>query len=61
MPLSTGQIIFAFAFAIVFLVAIAMSYFADRKRHKRHYKNSYLVLIGIAGIFAGVYFLVKIF
>lgn len=60
MPLSTGQITFAIIFASVFLTVIVWAYIVDRNKQKKYYKNSFLIIMGIAGILAGVYFLVKL-
>jgi len=43
---STGQIIFSILFAIAFIILIVISYRKDLKLHKKHYKRSYLILIG---------------
>ncbi len=43
---STGQILFSIFFVIVFVIIIIISYRKDLKLHNKHYKRSYLVLIG---------------
>jgi hypothetical protein len=44
---SKGQLIFAVLFVIVFAIAMIWSYRKDIKIHKKHYKNSFIVLISI--------------
>jgi len=44
---SNGQLIFAVFFVVAFTIAMVWSYRKDIKIHKKHYKNTFLVLIGI--------------
>ena len=43
---STGQMIFAFFFAIAFIIIIIISYRKDKNLHKKYYKGSFWVLLG---------------
>jgi len=47
MMFSNGQLIFAVFFVVAFTIAMVWSYRKDIKIHKKHYKNTFLVLIGI--------------
>lgn len=49
---SKGQLIFAAIFVIVFSIAMIWSYRKDIKIHKKYYKNTFIVLIGIFLIIA---------
>jgi len=49
---SRGQLIFAAFFVITFTIAMVWSYRKDIKIHKKHYKNTFLVVIGIFLIIA---------
>jgi len=42
---STGQLIFAIAFLIVFVIIIFYSYRGDKKLHRKHYKGNFWVLV----------------
>lgn len=42
---SSGQLIFAAATLILFILVIIFSYKGDKKRNKAYFKNSYIVLI----------------
>lgn len=56
---SKGQLIFAGFFVIAFSIAMIWSYRKDIKVHKKHYKNTFLVIIGmflIVAIFALITF-----
>jgi hypothetical protein len=44
---SQGQIYFAIFFAIAFIIALIWSYKKDIKIHKRHYKNTIIVIIAV--------------
>lgn len=57
---STGQLIFAVAFFIVFVVVIAYTYKRDRKWHNRSYKGVRNVLVSFV-IFIVILFLIKYF
>ena len=56
---STGQLTFAAFFVVAFSIAMVWSYRKDIKIHKKHYKNTFLVVIGmflIVAIFALITF-----
>lgn len=56
---SKGQLIFAVFFIITFSIAMVWSYRKDIKIHKKHYKNTYLIIIAlflIVAIFALITF-----
>ncbi|UII78829.1 hypothetical protein LV704_14330 [Flagellimonas sp. CMM7] len=57
---STGQLIFAALFFIVFVVVIALSYRKDKTMHKKNYKGVKWVLISFI-IFVIILFLIKYF
>nr|WP_298368429.1 hypothetical protein [uncultured Lutibacter sp.] len=42
-----GQLIFAGCFVIVFTLLMIWSYRKDIKIHKKHYKNTFIILIAI--------------
>jgi O-antigen/teichoic acid export membrane protein len=44
---SKGQLIFAVIFLIAFTILMIWSYRKDIKIHKKHYKNTFIVLIAI--------------
>ncbi len=56
--LSTGQIIFSILFVIAFAIIMVISYRKDVKLHKKHYKRSYLILIGFL-VFVGLLVAIK--
>jgi hypothetical protein len=43
---STGQLIFAICFVIVFVSIMIFSYRKDKKLHKKQFKGSFWILIG---------------
>lgn len=43
---STGQLIFAICFVIVFVTIMIFSYKKDKKLHKKQFKGSFWILIG---------------
>lgn len=49
---SKGQLIFAVFFIIAFSIAMVWSYRKDIKIHKKYYKNTFIVLIGVFLIIA---------
>jgi hypothetical protein len=49
---SKGQLIFAALFVVAFTVAMVWSYRKDIKIHKKQYKNTFLILIGVFLIIA---------
>lgn len=57
---STGQLIFAVAFFVVFVVVIAFSYRKDIALHKKYYKGSLFVLLGFI-VFIILLFVIKEF
>ena len=57
---STGQLIFAAAFFVVFVVVIAFSYRKDIALHKKYYKGSLFVLLGFI-VFIILLFVIKEF
>lgn len=59
---STGQLIFAICFAVVFISAIIYTYKKDLKLHKLHYKGTIWVLIAFIsfiGLIAAIKFIFK--
>ncbi|MFT0715961.1 hypothetical protein [Flagellimonas lutimaris] len=57
---STGQIIFAALFFIVFVVIISFSYRKDKKLHRKNYKGVIWILISFI-TFIIILFLIKHF
>ena len=49
---SKGQLIFAGIFVIAFAIAMFWSYRKDLKIHKKHYKNTFLIIIAVFLIIA---------
>jgi hypothetical protein len=49
---SKGQLIFAALFVVAFTIAMVWSYRKDIKIHKKQYKNTFLILIGVFLIIA---------
>jgi len=49
---SKGQLVFAALFVIAFTIAMVWSYRKDIKIHKKHYKNSFIVIIALFLIIA---------
>ncbi|MAP79680.1 MAG: hypothetical protein CL526_01200 [Aequorivita sp.] len=43
---STGQLIFAAIFFVIFVIIIFLSYRGDKKLHRKYYKGSIWVLVG---------------
>ena len=43
---STGQLIFAICFVIVFISVMIVSYQKDKKLHRKQYKGSFWILVG---------------
>lgn len=58
--LSTGQLIFAICFVIVFITIMVISYRKDKKLHKKQYKGSVWVLVGFI-IFVGLLLAAKLY
>ncbi|RDY60919.1 hypothetical protein DX873_01710 [Flagellimonas nanhaiensis] len=57
---STGQLIFAALFAIVFIGVMVLSYKKDKKMHKKNYKGVIWILISFAA-FIIILFVIKHF
>jgi uncharacterized membrane protein len=55
---TTGQLIFAICFAIVFITIVVISYKKDKKLHKKQYKGTIWVLVGFL-IFVGLLLVAK--
>ncbi|MCG2420023.1 hypothetical protein K8089_13420 [Aequorivita sp. F47161] len=55
---STGQLVFAAFFFIVFVIVMIFSYRGDKKLHKKYYRGSFWVLVGFL-VFVTVLILVK--
>ena len=55
---STGQLIFAAVFFLVFVVSAVWVYMRDKSLHKMHYKGVYKVLIGFL-LFIAFLFVIK--
>ncbi|MBZ9630754.1 hypothetical protein LB465_08180 [Salegentibacter sp. LM13S] len=55
---STGQLIFAGLFLVVFIIIIAVSYKKDTLLHRKQYKGSFWVLIAFLA-FIGLLFVLK--
>ncbi|PHR14802.1 MAG: hypothetical protein COA40_01105 [Aequorivita sp.] len=43
---TTGQLVFAVLFLIVFVIIMVYSYRGDKKLHKKQYKGSLWILVG---------------
>lgn len=56
---STGQLIFAVVFFIIFFIATSYAYKGDKALHQKFYKGSYKVLI-VFLLFIGILFMIKI-
>nr|WP_290696768.1 hypothetical protein [Lacinutrix sp.] len=59
---STGQLIFAICFAVVFILALIYTYRKDLKLHKQYYKGTIWVLIAFIsfiGLIAAIKFVFK--
>ncbi|PHS08114.1 MAG: hypothetical protein COA88_07410 [Kordia sp.] len=52
---TTGQLIFAALFSLVFVGVMIWSYRKDFKLHQKHYKGSYWVLVAILVFFSLIY------
>ena len=56
---SKGQLIFAACFVVAFVLAMIWSYRKDIKIHRKHYKNTFIIIISlflIIAIFAMITF-----
>ncbi|WP_299889305.1 hypothetical protein [uncultured Lacinutrix sp.] len=59
---STGQLIFAICFAMVFISSLIYTYRKDINIHKQHYRGTLWVLlafIGFIGLIAAIKFIFK--
>jgi hypothetical protein len=54
---TTGQLIFAACFIVVFVTAMIFVYRRDLPLHKKYYKGSYKVLIGFLLFIAFLFFI----
>ncbi len=54
---STGQLIFAGIFVVVFAIVIIFSYRKDLKLHKKYYKGALYVLLGFIAFIIFLFFL----
>jgi len=52
---TTGQLYFAVLFFLTFVGVMIWSYRKDMKLHKKYYKGSYWVLIGLIVFFSLIY------
>jgi len=43
---TTGQLVFAVLFLVVFVIIMVYSYRGDKKLHKKQYKGSLWILVG---------------
>jgi threonine/homoserine/homoserine lactone efflux protein len=57
---TTGQLIFAGFFIVVFVIAMIYAYGKDKALHNKFYKGNYKILLGFFG-FVLLLFLIKIF
>ncbi|UTW62680.1 hypothetical protein KFE98_00565 [bacterium SCSIO 12741] len=57
---TTGRIIFAVCFIVVFLIVIGAAYWKDRSVIKTYYKDIYKLFLIIGGVLAFYYLLVKV-
>ena len=55
---TTGQLIFAGLFAVVFIAVMIYVYRKDMALHKKYYKNSYYILIAFL-LFIAMLFVIK--
>lgn len=57
---STGQLVFAGLFFVVFVVVIFFSYRQDLKLHRKYYKGSLYIVLGFIA-FILLLFLIKLY
>jgi cytochrome bd-type quinol oxidase subunit 1 len=55
---TTGQLVFAVLFFVVFVIVMIYSYRGDKKLHKKYYKGSLWVLVGFI-IFLSILMAIK--
>jgi uncharacterized membrane protein len=59
MQFSQGQLIFSIVFLVLFVIGMVYSYAKDKNVRNRHYKGSYVVLVGIIVVVGAYFLLVK--
>ena len=47
---SSGKLLFALIFIIVFVIAISFQYYKDRQKSKTLFKGTYIVLIAVIAL-----------
>lgn len=57
---TTGQLIFAVCFVIVFITMMIISYRKDKKLHKKQYRGSIWILLGFI-VFVGLLLAAKFY
>lgn len=57
---STGQLIFAGIFILVFILVMIYSYRKDLKLHRKYYKGTVYILLGFL-LFIALLFVIKIY
>lgn len=57
---STGQLIFAAIFVLVFIIVIIYSYRKDLQLHRKYYKGTVYILIGFI-LFIALLFVIKVY
>ncbi|MBK5214826.1 MAG: hypothetical protein JJE55_14335 [Flavobacteriaceae bacterium] len=57
---TTGQLVFAVSFFIIFVIAMIYSYRSDKKLHRKNYKGNIWVLVGFL-VFVGLLLFLKSF
>ncbi len=57
---STGQLVFAVFFIIIFVIAMIYAYKGDKQLHQKFYKGNYIILIAFIA-FILLLFIIKFF
>lgn len=57
---STGQLIFAAIFVLVFIIVMIYSYRKDLQLHRKYYKGTVYILIGFI-LFIALLFVIKVY
>lgn len=57
---STGQLIFAGIFILVFIIVMIYSYRKDLQLHRKYYKGTTYILLGFL-LFLGLLFIIKMY
>lgn len=57
---STGQLIFAGIFILVFIIVMIYSYRKDLQLHRKYYKGTIYILIGFL-LFIALLFVIKVY